>query len=145
MAISDLLNIKKLLGGGELSEPERQDLLKEVLLLTLSRASGADTNIHPVEVSVIQNILEDATGEAFSQQQIHVAAHSEIYETKPLENYLAGVANSLNEVDRALVAHSLAKVIKSDAKISYKEVEFFNTMVSALKLSPAALMGLIAD
>lgn len=145
MAISDLFNIGKLFTGGSLSEQERKDLLKEVLLITLSRASAADTNINPIEISVIQNILKGVTGEQFSDQQIQVAARSEVYETKPLDSFLARIASSLSEADRSLVANSLATVIKSDEKITYNEVEFFNTVVSALKLTPASIAGLIAD
>jgi len=143
MAISDLFNLTKLLGGGELSQQEKQDLLKEVLLLTLSRASSSDTNIHPVEISVIQNILKGVTGEEFSDQQIHVSARSELYETRPLEAYLESTTKTLSETDRALVASSLATVIKSDEKITYNEVNFFNTMAAALKLTPASIAGLI--
>ena len=145
MAISDLVNIGKLFGGSELSEQERKDLLKEVLLITLSRASIADSNINPIEVSVIQNILKGVTGEAFTDEQIHVAAQSEIYETKPLDAFLSRMTSSLSEKDRALVASSLATVIKSDEKITYQEVEFFNVMAAALHLTPASLAGLIAD
>lgn len=145
MAISDLLNLKKLFSGGELGEQEKQDLLKEVLLLILSRASSSDTNIHPVEISVIQNILKGVTGEKFSEQQIHVAAHSELFESEPLESYLSSIASSLLETDRAVIANSLATVIKSDERITYNEVNFFNGVATALELTPASIAGLIAD
>lgn len=145
MAIADLLNIGKLFGGEKITEAEKKNLLKEVLLLTLSRASIADSNIKPIEVSVIQNTLQSVSGEAFTEQQIRVAAHSELYETKALDALLAQVAGTLSEQDRVLIATSLAALIKSDEKVTYQEVEFFNRMVSALKLTSASLVGLIAD
>lgn len=145
MDYTDLSRIALLFGGEGIEPQERQNLVKEVLLMTLSRASSADSNVRPVEINVIQNILKESTGEDFSESQIRMAAHSELYESAPLEAYLSRVAHTLNEEDRHLIAKSLEHVIRSDLHITYKEVEFYNLVVDALKITPATAIGLIAE
>ena len=56
------------------------ELYKEVLLMTLSRAADADINIQTVEVDRIREILKKHTGEEFSAGDIRVAARArELY------------------------------------------------------------------
>ena len=144
MAIIDLGNVLKVFGGAKPGPDERHELLKEVLLMTLARASSSDSNTNPVEVDTVQRVLKDVTGEDISSADIRVAAASEIFESAPLERYLSSVASSLTAHDRVTVAQSLAKVIKSDVEVSEAEVEFFNKIVDALEISPAELAGLVA-
>ena len=145
MGLADLASVLKIFGGSEPTEIEKQALFKELLLMTLARASSADANINPCEVETVQRVVREVTGDEVSTADIRVAAASELYESAPLEDYLAHCAAKLDTANRATVAQSLARVIKSDQRISPREITFFNGVVRALEVSPAELMGLIAE
>jgi uncharacterized tellurite resistance protein B-like protein len=142
MDISKLSNILKIVRGSEPSEEERQSLYKETLLMTLSRASTADANISPVEVETVQAIVKRVTGEDVSAADVRIAAASELYETGRLDHYLSHAARQLASEQRVEICEALAEVIRSDVKVTTREVEFFNTVASALKVTPAELVGL---
>jgi len=145
MSIADLSNILKFFSGGDPSPEEQEQLVKEALLMTLARAASADANIAPCEVETVQAILKRETGDDISTADIRVAARGELYEQTPLEQYLSSVSRKLKEADRARIARTLAEVIKSDVRVTTREVDFFNQMAGALDLSPAAMMGLVRD
>ena len=142
MRISDLSNVMKVFQETELSEAERQQLFKEVLLMTLARASSSDANINPYEVSTIQEILERYTGQKFSEADIRVAARSELYEKAPLKSYLSSARRKLGGEDRVAIVKALEEVINSDEEVSVLEIEYFNSVAKAMKLSPAELVGM---
>jgi len=144
MAIIDLGNVLKIFGGGKDDPGQHKELVKEVLLMTLSRASSSDSNTHPCEIATVQRILKDAIGEDVSAADIRVAAASEIYERAPLEQYLTRVAPALTKSDRITIVKSLAEVIRSDVAVSPQEIEFFNKVVTALAVSTAEVAGLVA-
>ena len=144
MAIIDLGNVLKIFGGGAPSPGEREQLVKEVLLMTLARASSSDSNTNPVEVATVQSVLKEVTGEDISAADVRVAAASEIFETAPLEKYLSSVSRSLSSSDRATIARSLARVIRSDTQVSEAEVEYFNRIAAALGATAAELAGLVS-
>ena len=93
----------------------------------------------------MQRILEQVTGEEISTADIRVAAASEIYETAPLDKYLSSVSRKLSAEHRATTSRSLAEVIKSDAQITSREIAFFDMVTNALRVTPAELVGLVAD
>ncbi len=144
MAISDLKNVLKIFGGSELSAGEQDELLKEVLLMTLARAADADINIQTVEVDRIREILKDHTGEDFSAADIRVAARSELYAEANLRKYLGSVRKKLRPQDRAEVVAALTDVFRSDSNVSVLEIDFFNRTVEALQATPAQIAGLVA-
>jgi hypothetical protein len=49
MSIVKLAGIKKLFGGSALTRAEQKQLAKEVLLMTLARATASDSNIKSVD------------------------------------------------------------------------------------------------
>ena len=144
MAIIDLGNVLKIFGGGAHSAEEHDQLVKEVLLMTLARASSSDSNTNPVEVATVQRVLKEVTGDDVSAADVRVAAASEIFESAPLEKYLASVSKALSASERATVASSLAAVIKSDTRVSEAEVEYFNRIAAALGATAAELAGLVS-
>ena len=144
MAIIDLANILKIFGGGSPSPDEHNQLVKEVLLMTLARASSSDSNTNPVEVKTVRRVLKEVTGEDISAADVRVAAASEIFEAAPLEKYLGSVSRSLTAHDRATIARSLATVIKSDTEVSAAEIEYFNRIAAALGANAAELAGLVS-
>ncbi len=143
MGIADLSNVLKFFGGGDPTPEEKEDLLKEVLLMTLARASSSDANIDPVEVDTVQSVVQRVTGEELSAADIRVAAASELYESVPFEKYLSRCARKLNAADRVVTMRSLAEVIKSDTEVGAREIAFFDMVAGALAVSPAELAGLV--
>ena len=144
MAIADLKNVLSIFGGSDLSEDKEQELFKEVLLMTLARAADADINIQSVEVDRIRDILKQHTGEDFSAGDIRVAARAELYAKESLVKYLSSCSKKMTPAHRAETAQALADVFRSDASVSVLEVEFFDSVVNALNVTPSQLAGLVA-
>jgi len=142
MAIADLKSVLKIFGGADVSEEERNELYKEVLLMTLARAADADINIQTVEVDRIREILQEHTGQEFSAGDIRVAARAELYAEASLRKYLSSVHGKMADKDRVNTIHALADVFRSDASISVLEVDFFNGVAEALQVTPAEIAGL---
>ena len=144
MGIASFDHIIELLGGGDsaLDASKKKSLVEEVMLLTLSRATCADSNIGSIEVETVQKIFQEVSGTEVSCKEIRVAAISDLYKEATLEKYLSNVSGKIDLADRQMIVDSLARVIKVDGKISPFEVEFFNGVVSALGLSAAQVAGL---
>ena len=142
MSLASLGGVLKIFGGSEPTEEEKAELWKEVMLMTLARATGADTNIKAVEVDTVREVLKKHTGEDFSSADVRVAAHSELYEKAPLDKYLASAGRKLDVDQRVEVAEALAEIMKADERVSSMEISFFNTVAESLRLTPAQLAGL---
>jgi len=142
MRIADLSSVLKSLGGSSLSEEKQKELFWEVLLMTLAQASNADANIHPEEIETIQQIVQRETGQELTEAAIRKAARSERYRSVKLRKYLRSVQRQLKAEDRIKIAQALADVIKSDNLISVLEVDFFNRVADALRITLAELIGL---
>ena len=145
MAIFNLDSVLKVFGGTEPTEAELAELHKEVMLMTLARATSADTNIKDIEVEQVRDVLKRRTGEDVSAADVRVAAQSAIFESAPLDRYLNTSAKKLSWQDRISIAEALAEIIKSDGRISDLEIGFFNDVAGALQLTPAQLMGLTPE
>ncbi len=145
MSIADLSNVLSIFGGSEPDPEKQQELFKEVLLMTLARASSSDSNIQQIEVESIQGILKQETGEEFSVADVRKAARSDLYETVSLRKYLSSASRKLKSEDRVTIIQTLADVIRSDTEVSVLEIDFFNSVAEALKATPAELIGLSAS
>ena len=144
MAIADLKNVLKIFGGSDVSEEQENELFKEVLLMTLARAADADINIQTVEVERIQEILKEHTDEDFTRADIRVAARSELYAEATLIKYLNSVYKKMRPAHRAETIQALADVFRSDKNVSVLEVDFFDKVAEALRVTPSQMAGLIA-
>lgn len=144
MSIADLTQVLNIFKESELSVDDRQELFQEVLLMTLARASSSDANIDPVEIKTIQRIVNRETGEDLSDADVRLAARKELYETATLRKYLGSVRRKLDTNEKIKIVSALAEVIKSDTSISVLEVDFFNRVADALRVTPAELAGLSA-
>ena len=145
MSIASLAGIFKIFSGSEPTAEEQAQLAKEAMLMTLSRATAADTNIKDIEVEKVREVLLARTSEDFPAADVRVAAHSSIYEKAPLEKYLASTSKKLGVDDRMGIAEALRDVVNADGRVSDREITFFNDIVEALNLTPAQLMGLKAE
>ncbi len=144
MAIADLSNVLKIFSGSNLDSATQKELYQEVLLMVLARASSADANIHEVEIESIKEIVQRETGSDLSVQDVRKAARTELYESTPLSKYLSSASRDLSDQDRIRVIQLLAEVIKSDTEVSVLEVDFFNMVAAALRVTPAEVAGLTA-
>jgi len=144
MAIADLKNVLKIFGGSEFSAEQENQLYKEVLLMTLARAADADINIQAAEVDRIREILKKHTGEEFSSADIRVAARAELYAEATLVKYLNSVSNKMTTAHRVETIQALADVFRSDQNVSVLEVDFFDKVVGALRVTPSQVAGLVA-
>ena len=110
MSIVKLSGIKKLFSGSALTRAEQKQLAKEVLLMTLARATAADTNIKSIEVAKVREVLLDRTGEKFTAANVRVAANSRLYEQAPFERYLHKCSRKLTAKDRKNTLEALLEV-----------------------------------
>ena len=121
---------------------EAVEFFNELVLMTLARATSADTNIHPVEVELVRTKLKEVTGQDVSTADIHVAANSELFERASLESVLIRISTELAISQKLLLVSALYDIIKADERVSQREVTFFNMVASALRITPADLIGL---
>lgn len=142
MSIADLSSVLKIFGGSEISAEEQNTVYQEVLLMVLARASSSDSNIHPIEIETIQEMVERETGNEITSQDVRKAGRTELYETTPLEKYLGSARKKMADADRVKIIHLLAEVIKSDTEVSVLEIDFFNKVATSLKATPAEIVGL---
>ncbi len=138
-------NILKIFGGKEPTEEEQSVLFKEAALMALARATSADTNIKQVELEHVQALLREATGEEFEIGEIRTAAKSEVFESQPLEKYLASVAKKMKNEYRIKLIELVGRVIHVDDRVSQMEIDYFNRVAAALNATPAEVLGLVAD
>ncbi len=146
MSIVSFSHIVKFFTGDHMpSAEESQKLFEEALLLTLSRATSADSNINPVEVETVQSIFAEYAGHDVEEKDVRIAAISDLYDEATLEGYISNVSYKIRPGQRLIIAQSLAKLIKADDNVSPFEVAFYNGVVNALRVTPAELMGLQED
>ncbi len=144
MAIAAVNNVLKMFGASSPNEATQKELYREVLLMTLARASNSDANIQPVEIETIQQIMQRETGQELTEADIRKATRPDLYESVNLRKYLRSVRRQLKTSDRITVMQALADVIKSDTRINVLEIDFFNRVADALRITPAELPELTA-
>jgi uncharacterized tellurite resistance protein B-like protein len=137
MTFSDFRRGLRVFGGSSASEGSQDELYKEVLLMTLARASKADANIHPAEIETILQIMQRETGQVFAEADIRKASQPDLYESANLRKYLRSVQGRLNDENKVTIVQALVDVIKSDTEINVLEIDFFNRVVDALRITPA--------
>ena len=144
MALVDLNHVKQLFGskGHNQTGPE---VYRELLLMVLARATDADSYTHPAEVAVVQAVLQDQIGEAVDSSTVRVAARSKLYETAPLEKYIARVGSQLDKSERLGIINALVQVLKADEYLATSEVSYFNMVAQAMGLSFADVAGLVVE
>ena len=145
MSIASLGGVLKIFGGSEPTPEEQEQLAKEVMLMTLARATAADTNIKQIEVERVCQVLKERTGEDFPEADVRGAAQSAIYEKAPLDRYLTSSAKKLRPSDCLSIALALADVINADGRVSDYEITFYNNVATSLGVTPAQLAGLESE
>jgi len=143
MGLVDLQRIKSIFTG-ERSQEEKNEAFKELLIMVLSRATDADMYTDPVEVETVIKVLKEYLQIDVSSSQVHQAAGSDLYEAAPLPSYLAKIGPQLDDKDRCIIVRALIDVLRSDGHVRSTEVDYFNMVANALRLTPAEIAGLVA-
>ena len=144
MDFGDFSSVLRIFGGSSASKEIQSELYEEVLLVTLAQASRADANIHPLEIDTIQQIMRRETGQVLTEADIRKAMQTDIYESAKLSKFLRRVRSQLDAEKKTTILQALVDVIKSDTKINVLEIDFFNRVVDALRMTPAEQFGLSA-
>ena len=143
MIQSTLNVIAKIFAEQFLTAEETEELFNETVLMTLARATNADTNIHPVEVALVKTKVKEVTGQDVTEADVRVAANSDLFERTSLENCLIRINTILTTEQKVSIVRALSEVVQVDQKITQREVSFFNRVSDSLNLSPSDLMGLV--
>jgi uncharacterized tellurite resistance protein B-like protein len=147
MAFGNIRNISNTLrffGGSSANEDFQDELYGEVLMTTLAQASRADANIHPLEIESIKQIMQRETGRTLTGADIRKASVSDMYEAARFRRYLRRSQGKLSARNKARILQALVDVITSDTKINVLEIDFFNRVADALRITPAEQVGLNA-
>jgi len=122
------------------NEKSKEQIKREVFLLTLSRTTSADTNIRHVELEKVQELLKKYLGQEYSESQVRVAAMSRRFEKEPLHRFVARASKALTEEDRLQLAFGMMDIMKSDGRVGNLERKHYDRMIESLKLTPSSLM-----
>lgn len=142
MIRTSLSAIFKLFDETSSSVEEDEELFNETVLMTLSRATSVDSNIHPAEIGLVRDMVCALTGQDITDSDVRVAANSHIYEEGSLSRYLNAVSVRLPVERKIALINALATIIKADERITEREVFFFNMVVGDLNLRASDLLGL---
>lgn len=142
MIRTSLSAIFKLFDETSGSAEEDEELFNETVLMTLSRATSVDSNIHPAEIGLVRDMVCELTGQDITDSDVRVAANSHIYEEGSLSRYLNAVSVKLPVERKIALINALATIIKADERITEREVFFFNMVVGDLNLRASDLVGL---
>jgi uncharacterized tellurite resistance protein B-like protein len=144
MALVEFNKIKQLFSSAASAEDEHQ-AYRELFVLVLSRATDADAYTHPAEIESVQRVIKEYLGEEISVADVRTAALSKLYESAPFEKYLIQVGPKLKLDERRAIIRGLVDVFNADDRVSSKESDFFNRVVSAFGLTAADAAGLYSD
>jgi len=143
MALGELRRIRQLFGGDR-SEPG-PEAYRELLVMVLARATDVDAFTHHAEVETVQQVLRDHLDEEITSADVRIAAKSALYETAPLEKYVAAIGPRLPREQRIHLVHALIEVLRADERVASAESNYFNSICAALQLSYADVAGLSPD
>jgi len=142
MALVNLQSLKSLMTSTTSADDYRESY-KTLLFTILTKASRVDLHSDGTEIELIQKIMFDYTGETYDAGSIRAEAITQAQgeSLRPV----AKLAAKLPESMRVLAIDALASVIRADDNISYAEIDYFNAVAGAMRLSFADVAGLLQD
>lgn len=142
MALVDLQTIKARLQGQSGAADERETF-KQLLFKILTKAARVDLHTEGAEVAMIQRIMLAYTGEEYDAGTIRAEALAQSQEDslRPV----ARLAAKLPESFCVLAIVALEEVMRADENVSYAEIDYFNAVAAAMRLSFADVAGLVKD
>lgn len=142
MALVDLQKLKSLVTAGS-SAHDESERFKQLLFMILTKAARVDLHTDAAEVDLIQKIMLEYTGEAYEAATIRAEATAQSQENslRPISK----LASTLPENLRVLAVSALKEVMGADERVSYAEIDYFNAVAGAMRLSFADVAGLLQD
>lgn len=142
MTLLNLDNLKSSALQGDFAD-EQLESMKKLLLMVLARGARVDLNADSDEVSAIIEVVRNFTGHELDAATVRTEAIAQSRETstKPISK----LASSLSHEQKILVILALKEVLLADQQLISSEIDYFNIVASALKLSFADAAGLIED
>ena len=140
MALIDLQSLKTLVQSG-CNEVDEREVFKELLYAILCKAARVDLHADTTEVDMIAKIMLEYTGEEYDSAAIRteISAKSRDDSLRPV----AQLASKLSEEMRVLAIVALEQVMRADETVSYAEIDYFNAVAAAMRLSFADVAGLV--
>ena len=117
-------------------------LRNEVFLNTLARMTYADSNTKASEVKTVQKVYKKHTGKAATEAEVRVAARGDLHETKSFDKFLTSAGAKLSQEDKLEILEAMREVVAADGNISPGELEFFDIVGKAFKLSASEIAAL---
>ena len=139
MPLLNLSAIKASLTGGGSNQAERETL-RELLISVLAKGSRADLHTDASEVAMIQALVAEHTGEQLEAADIRAAAI--MLSDEDSMRGIAKLATKVTEEHKLLVISALRSVVLADDHVSHREIDYFNAVAAALRLSYADVAGL---
>ena len=142
MALVDLKKLKGLVNAGTSGADDRE-IFGQLLFTILTKAARIDLHTDASEVEAIQKIMKEYTGEIYESAAVRTAAAGQAAERslRPVSK----LAAKLPEDMRVLAINALKELMGADERISHAEIEYFNAVASAMRLSFADVAGLLED
>ena len=142
MPLFNLDSFKAQLSGGGTAAQEKE-VFRDLLISVLSRGSRADLHTDSEEIALIQKLVAEHTGEELDAGSIRATAIMASSDNSMRS--VAKLASKLPENYRILVIDALRAVILADDRVSHREIDFFNSVAGALRLSYADVAGLLEE
>jgi len=139
MPLLNLASLKAALCGGNSNQVERETL-RELLISVLAKGSRADLHTDENEIAMIQSLVAEHTGEQLEGAEIRTAAI--MMSDDDSMRGIAKLAAKVSEQHKLLVINALRDVILADDHVSHREIDYFNAVAAALRLSYADAAGL---
>lgn len=117
-------------------------LRNEILLNTLARLTYADSNTKAIEVEAVRKIYKRETKQDVTAAEIRVAARGDLHESQTFDRYLAKGGAKLSREDKCFIMKAMAEIVKSDGTVSPGEMDFFDGVGKAFKMSASEIAEL---
>lgn len=126
----------------EAGSDDHINLRNEILLNTLARLTYADSNTKAVEVEAVRKIYTRETKQSVTAAEIRVAARGDLHEAQAFDKYLSKGGAKLSQEDKCFIMRAMAEIVKSDGTVSPGEVDFFDGVGKAFKMSASEVAEL---
>ena len=111
------------------------------------RVSGCDGALlgesgNASQVARIRDILKNKLDRDFTEEEIQLASEVDLFETAPIQKYVAKASHILSVEQRQNVLQATLEVFMSDGHMGLLERDYFDSIVSALDLKPSEMVRL---
>lgn len=142
MSLVNLDTLKSSVTEGNIAQ-EQLEALRKLLVAVLAKGARADLNADSDEVNTIIQVVRDFTGLELDTATVRAEAIAQSRETS--SRPISKLASTLSHEHKVLVVLALKEVLLADQQVISSEVDYFNVVASALRVSFADAAGLLED